>query len=102
MPFDKRQPYESDVRVPLLIRGPEIAVSQVRIPVSSVDLFDTILHIAEIKEYSDGKSVLLKNVSHDRTVLIEYKGEKSLNHHNTTCADDFDLNLYVRSSHFTI
>ncbi|XP_057341446.1 N-acetylglucosamine-6-sulfatase-like isoform X1 [Microplitis mediator] len=94
MPFDKRQPYESDIRVPLLIRGPEIPVSQVRTPVSSVDLFDTILHIAEIKEYSDGKSVLLKNVSHDRTVLIEYKGEKSIDHHNTTCMDDFDLNLY--------
>ncbi|XP_044575513.1 N-acetylglucosamine-6-sulfatase-like isoform X1 [Cotesia glomerata] len=94
MPFDKRQLYESDIRVPLLIRGPGIEFSQVTTPVSSVDLFNTILQIAGIDGMSDGISVLSKNISQDRTVLIEYKGEKSLNYYNTTCANEFDLNLY--------
>lgn len=95
MPFDKRQLYESDIRVPLLIHGPGIEFSQVTTPVSSVDLFNTILQIAGINGISDGMSVLSKNISQDRTLLIEYKGEKSLHYYNTTCANEFDLNLYV-------
>lgn len=93
MPIDKRQPYETDIRVPLLIRGPGIMPSKIVAPVSSVDLFDTILGIAGIKRPSDGTSFLKKALPKDRTLLIEYRGEKSRNIPSSGCPSDYDLNL---------
>lgn len=92
MPIDKRQPYETDIRVPLLIRGPGIAPAKISAPVSTVDLFDTILKIAGIQRPSDGTSVLNKKLSDDRTLLIEYRGEKSVGT-PSDCPTDYDANV---------
>ncbi|XP_014228915.1 N-acetylglucosamine-6-sulfatase-like [Trichogramma pretiosum] len=92
-PYDKRQPYETDIRVPLLIRGPGIdRATRVNSTVSSVDLFATILDIAGIEVPSDGMSLLNYTVQ-DRTVLVEYKGEKSESKQSTGCPSDNDINL---------
>lgn len=96
MPMDKRQPYETDVRVPLLIRGPGIAASKISAPVSSVDLFATILEIAGIHRPSDGTSFLKKTLPKDRTVLIEYRGERSKDTPSSGCPSDSDPNVAVR------
>ncbi|XP_076647344.1 N-acetylglucosamine-6-sulfatase [Halictus rubicundus] len=93
MPMDKRQPYETDIRVPLLIRGPGIAPSNISAPVSSVDLFATILEIAGIQRPSDGTSFLKKALPEDRTLLIEYRGEKSIGVPSSGCPSDSDANL---------
>ncbi|XP_076618807.1 N-acetylglucosamine-6-sulfatase [Colletes latitarsis] len=95
MPMDKRQPYESDIRVPLLIRGPGIAPSKISAPVSSVDLFATILEIAGIQRPSDGTSFLKKTLPEDRTLLIEYRGEKSKSIPSLDCPNDSDPNLAI-------
>ncbi|KAK2582866.1 hypothetical protein KPH14_008944 [Odynerus spinipes] len=95
MPIDKRQPYETDIRIPLLISGPGIPHSEVIEPVSTVDLFASILDIAGLEQPSDGKSFLRKNLANDRTVLIEYRGEKSRHKTKTGCPSDNDSNLYL-------
>ncbi|XP_018405495.1 PREDICTED: N-acetylglucosamine-6-sulfatase-like [Cyphomyrmex costatus] len=93
MPIDKRQPYETDIRVPLLISGPGIEVSTVSAPVSSVDIFATILNIAGVEYPSDGTTLFNsdRNLPRDRTVLIEYRGERS-NEPSPGCPND-DLNV---------
>lgn len=93
MPIDKRQPYETDIRVPLLISGPGIELSTVSAPVSSVDIFATILNIAGVKYPSDGTTLFNsnRNLPQDRTVLIEYRGERS-NEPSPGCPSD-DLNI---------
>ncbi|XP_076748537.1 N-acetylglucosamine-6-sulfatase [Xylocopa sonorina] len=93
MPIDKRQPYETDIRVPLLVRGPGIEPSKISAPVSSVDLFDTILEIAGIRRPSDGTSILKKIMPEDRTLLVEYRGEKSRNIPSSGCPTDYDANV---------
>ncbi|XP_017889397.1 N-acetylglucosamine-6-sulfatase-like [Ceratina calcarata] len=96
MPIDKRQPYETDIRVPLLIRGPGIAPAKISAPVSTVDLFDTILKIAGIQRPSDGTSILKKKLSKDRTLLIEYRGERSTGI-PSDCPTDYDANVTLCS-----
>ncbi|XP_012281977.1 N-acetylglucosamine-6-sulfatase isoform X2 [Orussus abietinus] len=92
MPQDKRQPYETDIKVPLLIQGPGIVPSKINAAVSSVDLYATILDIAGIEKPSDGIS-LLKPLPNDRNVLIEYRGEKSEKAPSSGCPTDSDINL---------
>ncbi|KAH8285490.1 hypothetical protein KR054_009939, partial [Drosophila jambulina] len=96
-PFDKRQPYETDIRIPLLIRGPGIAPeSHVHTAVSLVDLAPTILAWANVSTpaYMDGQSfhellssdtdgVALR--SFPRSLLIEYWGEGNRNTYNPEC-----------------
>lgn len=59
MPYDKRQPYETDIRVPFIVVGPnvrpKILVDQ---PIALIDLAPTIFHWAKIDEPSwlDGES----------------------------------------------
>ncbi|KAJ8672760.1 hypothetical protein QAD02_004020 [Eretmocerus hayati] len=94
MPYDKRQPYDTDIRVPLLIRGPGLAPGKINAAVSSVDLFATIMEIAGAERPSDGMSLLNYNDKvDDRHVLIEYRGEKSEVKPQTGCPTDEDLNL---------
>ncbi|KAK6292242.1 hypothetical protein J4Q44_G00368260 [Coregonus suidteri] len=62
LPLDKRQLYESDIRVPLLIRGPNIKPNQTTgLAVQNVDLGPTILDMAGYnvnKTTMDGMSFL--------------------------------------------
>uniref|UniRef100_A0A3B3YEM3 N-acetylglucosamine-6-sulfatase n=1 Tax=Poecilia mexicana TaxID=48701 RepID=A0A3B3YEM3_9TELE len=85
LPLDKRQLYEFDIRVPLLVRGPNIKPNQTsQMPVANVDLGPTILDIAGYnvnKTQMDGMSFLpimqgKVNSSSWRTdILVEYEGE---------------------------
>lgn len=100
MPIDKRQPYETDIKVPLLVLGPGISASNVTAPVSSVDLFATILGIAGIEHPSDGTTILTPDLAADRTVLVEYKGERSNVPDTTGCPTDSDINLSVSFQFF--
>lgn len=97
MPMDKRQPYETDIRVPLLISGPGIESSTISAPVSSVDIFATLLSIAGVKYTSDGTALFNtnRNLSQDRTVLIEYRGERSHKRPSSGCPSDNDWNVTV-------
>ncbi|XP_030637219.1 N-acetylglucosamine-6-sulfatase [Chanos chanos] len=85
LPMDKRQLYEFDIRVPLLVRGPGIKPNQTSpLLVANVDLGPTILDIAGYdvnKTQMDGMSFLpvmtgQTNSSTWRTdILVEYEGE---------------------------
>lgn len=95
MPMDKRQPYETDIRVPLLISGPGINPSTISAGVSSVDIFATLLDIAGIGYPSDGMTLFqaTRNAPQDRIVLIEYRGERSKKIPSSGCPSDSDLNV---------
>ncbi|KAF9418836.1 hypothetical protein HW555_004503 [Spodoptera exigua] len=79
--YDKRQPYESDTKVPLLIRGPGITPNSTSsAPVLNVDLAPTILQLAGIQppEHMDGRPIKLlgpKEEQRERYMLVEYHGE---------------------------
>ncbi|XP_030387097.1 N-acetylglucosamine-6-sulfatase-like [Scaptodrosophila lebanonensis] len=97
-PFDKRQPYETDIRVPLLIRGPGVPVHcSLHVPISLLDLAPTILDWAGglIPEQMNGRSIKqdlehchdekLDGASYQRTLLIEYWGEGNSHTFNPKC-----------------
>ncbi|XP_072122521.1 glucosamine (N-acetyl)-6-sulfatase (Sanfilippo disease IIID), b [Mobula birostris] len=84
LPIDKRQLYEFDIRVPLLVRGPGIKPKQsIEEPVLNIDLAPTFLDIAGSGEPQgmDGRSFLplvvpSQTKSKWRTdFLVEYTGE---------------------------
>ncbi|XP_066524647.1 N-acetylglucosamine-6-sulfatase [Hoplias malabaricus] len=85
LPLDKRQLYEFDIRVPLLVRGPNIKPNQTSpLLVANIDLGPTILDMAGYdvnKTQMDGMSFLpvmteKANSSTWRTdFLVEYEGE---------------------------
>ena len=94
MPIDKRQPYEFDIRVPFILRGPEIAANtRSEVPILMVDVAPTLLDIAGIllkltpnlfkrtaifkgvpDDSLDGVSIL-KRKEVTRRFLVEYSGE---------------------------
>ena len=56
LPLDKRMPYETDIRVPLLVRGPNVPnMVQPATSVITLDLAPTILDIAGLDRYTDFK-----------------------------------------------
>lgn len=84
-PFDKRQPYETDINIPLLVRGPGIkpktAIEQ---PAALIDLVPTILTWTDVPfniETYDGVPLndlfndSARNETYERHILIEYWGE---------------------------
>ncbi|XP_057664094.1 N-acetylglucosamine-6-sulfatase-like [Diorhabda carinulata] len=79
---DKRLPYETDIRVPFIIRGPNIpAKSLETFPISAVDIAPTIIDLAniDVPSYIDGtsfKKQLFEEQSgpFNKTILIEYTG----------------------------
>ncbi|XP_026314226.1 N-acetylglucosamine-6-sulfatase-like [Hyposmocoma kahamanoa] len=79
--YDKRQPYETDIRVPLLMRGPKIIRNTTNEqPTLNIDLAPTILELAGVvvPETMDGRPIVLNNGNNEiqeRTMLIEYRGE---------------------------
>ncbi|XP_069773999.1 glucosamine (N-acetyl)-6-sulfatase (Sanfilippo disease IIID), b [Narcine bancroftii] len=84
LPMDKRQLYEFDIRVPLLVRGPGIKPKQnVKEPVLNIDLAPTFLNIAGYDELKtmDGSSFLPLMVASQNKIrwrtdfLVEYTGE---------------------------
>ncbi|XP_037518895.1 N-acetylglucosamine-6-sulfatase [Rhipicephalus sanguineus] len=85
MPKDKRHPYETDIHVPLLVRGPGIAAGRVEQGVAlNVDLAPTFLDLAGLPPHGDMdgaslKPLLLGGASRDswprQTFLVEYAGE---------------------------
>lgn len=85
LPIDKRQLYEFDIKVPLMVRGPGIAPNQtVEAPVLNIDLAPTILDISGCNMSivdMDGQSFLsqmapsLRNGSARPFFLVEYTGE---------------------------
>ncbi|KAI5624415.1 glucosamine (N-acetyl)-6-sulfatase b precursor [Silurus asotus] len=88
LPIDKRQLYEFDIRVPLLVRGPGIKANQtLQDPVLNIDLPMTILDIAGVNISildMDGQSFLpqlapsLRNGTSRPYFLVEYTGEGHL------------------------
>lgn len=104
-PLDKREPYETDVRVPLLIRGPGLLQDHLlSYPTTNIDLAPTFLDLAgvPIPKYMDGtslKSALTSSMASDdhaqneileagrqdpiqlrRTMLVEHSGEGKVHH----------------------
>ncbi|KAM9306329.1 glucosamine (N-acetyl)-6-sulfatase (Sanfilippo disease IIID), b [Pholidichthys leucotaenia] len=85
LPIDKRQLYEFDVRIPLMVRGPGIKPKQtLQAPVLNIDLAVTILDIAGVNLSTvnvDGQSFLaqmaptLRQGAIRQYFLIEYNGE---------------------------
>ena len=89
MIYDKRTLYETDIRVPLFVRGPDINVGhRVNGIVSHVDLAPTILDMAgvDIPSQMDGRSWMQLASSRKeygslewrRDVLIEYNGPSAM------------------------
>ncbi|XP_054468250.1 glucosamine (N-acetyl)-6-sulfatase (Sanfilippo disease IIID), b [Anoplopoma fimbria] len=85
LPIDKRQLYEFDIRVPLMVRGPGIKPNQtLQAPVLNIDLAPTILDISGVNLSTvnvDGQSFLsqmapsLRNGTTRPYFLVEYNGE---------------------------
>lgn len=85
LPIDKRQLYEFDIRVPLMVRGPGIKPNQtLQAPVLNIDFGPTFLDIAGVNlslVNMDGQSFLsqmappLRNGSARPYFLVEYTGE---------------------------
>lgn len=94
LPWDKRQPYETDIRIPLLIRGPGIPSNKIQMhPVLNIDIAPTILDIVGVDPAykMDGMSFLSFATSEELTqpsrgFLIEYHGEQEQEHN--TCYND--------------
>lgn len=85
LPYDKREPYEFDIRVPMMVRGPGIrpGLSSKASPMN-IDLGPTFISLAggDIPIDMDGKNmeVLWTNpegsLDYRNNVLIEYSGEE--------------------------
>lgn len=85
LPIDKRQLYEFDIRVPLMVRGPGIKPKQtLQAPVLNIDLAPTIMDISGVDLSTvnvDGQSFLsqmapsLRNGTVRPFFLVEYTGE---------------------------
>nr|CAH7766912.1 unnamed protein product [Callosobruchus chinensis] len=101
LPWDKRQPYETDIRIPFLISGPNVLQNTTdHYPISTVDLAPTILDLAgvEIPNNLDGVSfkqrlVTKEESSYERTLLVEYWGEGNQKSIDNTCPWKNDGNL---------
>ncbi|CAH2052219.1 unnamed protein product, partial [Iphiclides podalirius] len=80
--YDKRQPYEADVKVPLIIKGPGVQENIRNYqPVMNIDLAPTIISLAGLKppRVMDGRPIDLQESENEkeseRTMLVEYYGE---------------------------
>lgn len=101
MPWDKRQPYEFDLRVPLAWRGPGVPQNAtVDRPALLIDLAPTLLQIAGVEDdQADGvalQTLLPTAVPPERTFLFEYSGEAR----PETVADECNLDknqFFVRN-----
>ncbi|KAI8125419.1 hypothetical protein FF38_06472 [Lucilia cuprina] len=98
-PYDKRQPYETDIKIPLLIRGPTIpAKVKITAPIALIDIFPTILEWLGLPSnpHIDGQSInaFLANAPeydaasdrfYRRSLLVQHFGEGNLNTYKPEC-----------------
>lgn len=98
-PFDKRQPYETDIRVPLIIRGPQIPADvKITAFTALIDIFPTILDWLQLPSQPsiDGQSIkafianakqydAMKDNLYRRSILVQHFGEGNLNTFNPSC-----------------
>lgn len=78
--YDKRQPYEADIRVPLVIRGPRVQKNKTNDqPILNIDLAPTIIELAGLStpKSMDGRPIKFnaQNEELERNMLVEYYGE---------------------------
>lgn len=115
MPFDKRQPYETDIRIPFIVTGPKIkAKLLINRPIALIDLAPTLLDWANVTkpEWLDGESFAaatelvsneispeidsnegddgeqqerIDNTPYEREFLIEHWGEGSAATYRNEC-----------------
>ncbi|MCL4129776.1 UNVERIFIED_CONTAM: hypothetical protein GTU68_041122 [Idotea baltica] len=83
---DKREPYEFDIRVPLMVRGPGIEEGvQIESVATNIDLAPTFLDLAGISVPQSMDGISLKSLIvgdnpsafYERSILIEHFGEGS-------------------------
>lgn len=95
--YDKRQPYETDIRVPLFIKGPHIQYATNDDPVMNIDLAPTILSLAGLNppKHMDGQimNLFTETESQERNMLIEYYGEHNVHSIDSMCPWKYDGNL---------
>ncbi|KAJ8939339.1 hypothetical protein NQ318_005700 [Aromia moschata] len=97
-PWDKREPYETDIRIPLLISGPGVPANvSDRHPFTAIDIAPTILDLAGISvpSYMDGtslKDVLLSDEAGSiaKHIFVEYWGEGSPRTVEKSCPWEYD------------
>lgn len=94
-PMDKRQPYETDIRIPFVVRGPNVGRKQIsEAPIALVDLVPTIKDLAggmkygnedgiSIRKFMESPNVIDK--SFHRQLLIQYWGEGNEDSYNPKC-----------------
>ncbi|XP_070558489.1 N-acetylglucosamine-6-sulfatase-like isoform X2 [Ptychodera flava] len=86
MPRDKRQLYEFDIRVPLIVRGPNVPAGKIcDEPVLNIDLAPTFVELSghEVPSNVDGRSLLtllhpnttFKSSKWRQDFLVEHNGE---------------------------
>ncbi|XP_055957951.1 N-acetylglucosamine-6-sulfatase [Patella vulgata] len=107
MPYDKRQLYEFDVRVPLMISGPGIKPGQVSsAPVMNIDLGPTFVELSgqSVPAQMDGVSmvpILMSDSSTDvvtrENFLVEHYGEHLVD--NPGCPQLHNQGMMVCHSH---
>lgn len=114
MPFDKRQPYETDIRIPFIVAGPKIESKLLlNRPISLIDLAPTMLDWANVTKpaWLDGESFAnamelksneisleamsdsdendvgerIDDAPYERQLLIEYWGEGNEATYNNEC-----------------
>lgn len=104
MPWDKRLPYETDIKIPFLIRGPGIPKKMVvQHPISAVDIAPTLLDLANIEapQEMDGnsfkKQLFGAQTDEETHILIEYFGEGNRNTNSAACKADEKLSVKINN-----
>lgn len=90
--YDKRQAYESDIKVPLLIKGPGIKPNTSQTdPVLNIDIGPTIIHLAGLTQAGmDGRPINFEEGKSERYMLIEYHGEGRTGSVDENCPWKYD------------
>lgn len=104
MPYDKRQPYETDIRVPFIVVGPNIQPKLlIEKPIALIDLAPTIYSWAKFVEphWLDGESfandLVAGNDTNDVTVSDEqHEVEIGADRETCTHAEKFERKLLVQ------
>lgn len=102
---DKRQPYDTDIRVPFMVRGPNIKPKSIsNAPVLLIDIVPTILDLAVIQKPANLDGISFKdqlNINErsdgdnfQRQLLIEYWGEGNMDSYNPECGWNSSDMLY--------